>query len=81
MTSPAPDRSPLAKARFAVVVCSGCRKPWAVELRHATASCPACKASHDLAGRAPVWQGDDARAAQAAVAQHRAAMAGGLHAV
>ena len=25
---------------FAVVACSGCRQPWAVELRHATARCP-----------------------------------------
>ena len=66
---------------FAVVVCSACRQPWAVELRHATASCPACATTYDLAGRTPVWQGDDARAAQAAVAHHRAALSGGLAAV
>jgi hypothetical protein len=66
---------------FAVVVCSACRQPWAVELRHATASCPACSVAYDLADRKPVWQGEDARSAQAAVAHHRAAMAGGLQAV
>lgn len=63
------------------MACSACRQPWAVDLRHATASCPSCQASYDLAERRPLWQGDDARAAQAAVAHHRAAMAGGLAAV
>ncbi|MFA5944431.1 MAG: hypothetical protein WC876_08200 [Candidatus Thermoplasmatota archaeon] len=63
---------------FAVIACSSCRKPWAVELRHATASCPDCRTSYIIAERKPLWQGDDARAAQAAVAHHRAAMAGGL---
>jgi hypothetical protein len=66
---------------FAVVACSACRQPWAVELRHATATCPACRSAYDLAGRKPLWQGEDARAAQAAVAHHRAALAGGLPAV
>ena len=66
---------------FAVVACSACRKPWAVELRHATASCPECRTSYDLATRKPLWQGENAREAQAAVAHHRAAMAGGLAAV
>ncbi|MHB1261613.1 MAG: DUF5817 domain-containing protein [Thermoplasmatota archaeon] len=66
---------------YAVVVCSACRKPWAVERRHATASCPDCRTSYDLAARKPLWQGEDAREARAAVAHHRAAMAGGLAAV
>ena len=65
---------------FAVVACTACRQPWAVELRHATASCPKCNASYTLPDRKPLWHGDDGRAAQAAVAHHRAAMAGGLEA-
>lgn len=67
--------------RFAVVACSACRQPWAVELRHAEAACPACKAKAPLASRVHLWSGDDARAAQAAVAHHRAALAGGAVAV
>lgn len=67
--------------RFAVVACSLCRQPWAVELRHAEASCPACRASFPLAERRRLWQGDDAREAQAAVAHHRAALSGGPAAV
>lgn len=67
--------------RFAVVACSACRKPWAVELRHATATCPSCRSSVDVATRAQLWAGDDAREAQAAVAHHRAALAGGAQAV
>jgi hypothetical protein len=63
--------------RFAVVACSACRAPWAVELRHATASCPSCHAPVEVAARTRLWQGDDAREAQAAVGHHRAAMAGG----
>ena len=67
--------------QYGVVVCTPCRLPWAVELRHATASCPRCQASYDLAGRTLLWHGEDGRAAQAAVAHHRAALAGGLAAV
>lgn len=67
--------------RFAVVACSTCRSAWAVELRHATSTCPACNGEVDLRGRSKLWMGDDARQAQAAVAHHRAALAGGLQAV
>jgi hypothetical protein len=70
-----------APPRYAVVACSACRAPWAVELRHETASCPSCHAPVEVARRTRLWQGDDARQAQAAVAHHRAAMAGGLAAV
>jgi hypothetical protein len=72
---------PTSPTGYAVVVCSACRKPWAVELRHATVSCPGCGTPYDRAARKPLWQGEDARAAQAAVAHHRAATAGGLAAV
>jgi DNA-directed RNA polymerase subunit RPC12/RpoP len=68
-------------ARFAVVGCSGCGRPWAVELRHERSACPDCHTRVDVAGRTRLWQGDDARQAQAAVAHHRAALAGGLHVV
>jgi hypothetical protein len=70
-----------ADPRYAVVVCSACRSPWAVELRHDTASCPSCHAQAEVAARTRLWQGDDARQAQLAVAHHRAALAGGLAAV
>jgi hypothetical protein len=66
---------------YGVVACTPCRLPWAVELRHAKASCPRCQASYDLADRQLLWQGEGGRAAQAAVAHHRAALAGGLAAV
>lgn len=83
MTDPVPSarQSVQSASRFAVVACSACRAPWAVELRHETVSCPACHAPYEAAGRSRLWQGDDAREAQAAVAHHRAALAGGLAAV
>jgi hypothetical protein len=58
-------------ARFGVVSCSGCRAPWAVELRNAAATCPACRTGNELAGRRLLWAGDDAREAQAATAALR----------
>lgn len=64
-------------ARFAVALCPGCREPWAVELRHATATCPRCKSKVDLAARKPLWTGDDAAQAQAAVAEASARRKGG----
>ena len=54
--------------RFAVVACSGCGQPWAVELRNAAATCPRCQAKNGLEGRKKLWQGDDARDAQGAAA-------------
>lgn len=60
-------------ARFAVVACSRCQTPWAVELRHATVTCPGCRASVELASRRLLWTGDDARQAQTAAAQARQA--------
>jgi hypothetical protein len=75
-----PEPVPL-QHRFAVVACSACRQAWAVELRHASVSCPHCKSSVDLSSRTKLWLGDDARAAQVAVAHHRAALAGGAQAV
>lgn len=68
-------------ARFAVVACSACRQPWAVELRHLGATCPACQEPVELRERVRLWAGDDAREAQAAVAHHRAALAGGAPAL
>lgn len=59
-------------ATHAVVACSACRQPWAVELRHATVACPRCGERAELAGKALLWQGTDARAAQEAVARQRA---------
>jgi len=61
---------------YAVVACSRCRNPWAVELRNATASCPACGAEADLARRTRLWEGDSPQEAQAAVAQARLQAAG-----
>ncbi len=62
---------------YAVIACSACRMPWLIELRHATASCPRCQKRVDVARRTRLWQGEDQRQAQAAVAAHRAAMATG----
>lgn len=76
-----PETATSASPTFAVVACSRCGRPWAVELRHATVSCPACRTAYDVAGRSRLWQGDDARAAQEAVAHHRASLDGGLAAV
>jgi hypothetical protein len=61
---------------FAVVVCPGCREPWAVESRHASAACPRCSKTVELAHRTKLWEGGDAREAQRQAAQHRAGMAG-----
>ncbi len=60
-----------AGALFAVVACPGCKAPWAVELRNATSTCPRCRSTVELAARKPLWEGDDARDAQAAAAQAR----------
>ena len=57
---------------FAVVGCSSCRRPWVVDLRHATSTCPRCGVTADLERRAQLWQGEDARAAQQAAARLRA---------
>jgi hypothetical protein len=61
---------------FAVVVCPGCREPWAVEARHDSAACPGCRKSVELAHRTKLWEGADAREAQRQAAHHRAQMAG-----
>jgi len=66
---------------YAVVACSRCGQPWAVELRHDRSTCPSCRTSYPLAGRTHLWEGNDGREAQAAVAQHRAVFAGGQQAV
>jgi hypothetical protein len=78
-SAPAPSARP--RIGYGVVACTRCRLPWAVELRHETASCPGCHASYALADRKLLWHGEDGRAAQAAVAHHRAALSGGLAAV
>lgn len=66
---------------FAVVTCSRCKEPWALELRHATATCPRCQAKVEVAKRRRLWEGDDAREAQAAAAQARLTGAAGPEAV
>jgi hypothetical protein len=71
----------LAPARYAVVACSACRKPWVLETRHARVTCPSCSTPVESASRARLWQGDSAAEAQAAAAHHRAALAGGSAAV
>lgn len=53
--------------RFAVVVCSDCHRPWAIELRHEKVTCARCGRTYTVADRRLVWQGDDARQAQAAI--------------
>lgn len=53
--------------RFAVVICSPCRTPWAVETRHERVTCPRCGKSYLLKDRKRAWEGDDARQAQVAV--------------
>lgn len=60
---------------FAVVVCPRCREPWAVEARHASASCPRCSKKVELAHRTRLWEGPDAQAARQQAADHRARMA------
>lgn len=57
---------------FAVVGCSHCHEPWAVDLRYDTSSCPRCGTKAELARRTRLWQGDDARDAQRAAADLRA---------
>ncbi len=59
----------LLAARFAVTLCPACQEPCAVELRHAAISCPRCQAKVEMRGRSLLWQGDDARDAQAAASQ------------
>lgn len=61
---------------FAVVVCPGCREPWSVEARHASAACPRCSKKVELAHRTKLWEGTDAREAQRQAAQRRADLAG-----
>lgn len=61
---------------FAVVACSSCRRPWAVETRHANAKCPNCRTNAQLAGKRRLWEGPDAAGAQAAAAQHASLLAG-----
>lgn len=51
--------------RFAVVACSACKKPWAIETRHDRVSCPRCGKGYDVDARLHLWQGDDARGARA----------------
>jgi hypothetical protein len=60
---------------FAVVVCSACRAPWAVDARHATVSCPSCRKAVELSQRTKLWEGEDALVAQRQAGLHRAAMA------
>lgn len=62
---------------FAVIACSRCKHPWAVELRHATATCPRCQSGVDLARRRRFWEGESGREAQAAAASVAARMQGG----
>lgn len=63
---------------YAVVACSSCRQPWLIESRHAKVTCPNCGRKADVARRRRLWQGDDVRQGQAAVAAAReAAMLGG----
>jgi hypothetical protein len=61
---------------FAVVACSSCRQPWAVEQRHATVTCPACRKTVELAHRTQLWSGQDAREAQRQAAHFRAELTG-----
>lgn len=60
---------------FVVVACSSCREPWAVEARHATATCPKCSKNVELAHRTKLWEGLDAREAQQQAAHHRTRLA------
>lgn len=62
---------------YAVVACSQCREPWAVELRHKTSTCPRCQKSVELARRTRLWQGDSPTEARQAIQTLRADMAGG----
>ncbi len=57
---------------FAVIGCSHCSDLWAVDLRHEQATCPRCRKTFKLADRHRLWQGEGARAAQAAAAALRA---------
>jgi hypothetical protein len=59
-------------SQFLVVACHRCGSPWAVEARHAAARCPGCQARNEIAGRNPLWRGDDAQQARAVVASLRA---------
>lgn len=62
---------------YAVVACTQCKEPWAVELRHKTSSCPRCQKSVDLAKRTRLWQGDSPQDARRAIQTLRADLAGG----
>ncbi len=63
--------------RYAVVGCQ-CGNTWALELRHATATCTQCRQTVDVKRRRRLWQGNDLREAQAAAGSLRAARAQGL---
>lgn len=62
---------------FAVVACSSCKAPWAVDLRHAKVSCPRCRAPAELRKRRRLWEGGGAAEAQAAAAHLAAALSRG----
>jgi len=54
----------IVTGRFAVVTCSSCKKPWAIETRHDRVTCPRCGKSYGVGDRVLQWQGDDARGAR-----------------
>lgn len=69
MTAPALQ----ATARFGVAHCP-CGQAWAVELRHAQATCPRCARAAPLEPARLRWTGDTAAEAQAAVAALKGAI-------
>jgi hypothetical protein len=60
----APQPTSRPASRFAVVACSSCAEPWAVETRHATITCPRCATKVETRDRRRLWEGDTAQDAQ-----------------
>jgi DNA-directed RNA polymerase subunit RPC12/RpoP len=58
--------------RYAVIACSLCRQPWAIEQRNQTAKCPACSRVVAIAGRLKLWEGDNGLQAAEAAGRQRA---------
>ncbi|MCA1818815.1 MAG: hypothetical protein LC620_01970 [Halobacteriales archaeon] len=61
---------------YAVLRCPACRNPWAVDLRNATATCPACSRKADTRTQARLWEGDLPQDAQQAASSLRLARHG-----
>ncbi|HET6398791.1 MAG TPA: DUF1922 domain-containing protein, partial [Candidatus Thermoplasmatota archaeon] len=61
---------------FAVLACTACGRPMAVDERHAATSCPACGQRVEHRRARVAWRGPDARLAGSVLASLKAASSG-----